>query len=113
MLYRYKNKQEIGAAVVLKSHETKIYGHQHFYTNPLGSAAMATGGMGDTLAGMITGFLAQFPQNDQTIAAAVYLHSFIGDQLAREQYVVLPTQISEALPKWMNYFCKKSMENEA
>ena len=63
--------------LVLKSHETKIYGHQHFYTNPLGSAAMATGGMGDTLAGMITGFLAQFPQNDQTIAAAVYLHSFI------------------------------------
>ncbi|MFS0952751.1 carbohydrate kinase, partial [Enterococcus thailandicus] len=56
---------------------------------------------------------AQFPQNDQTIAAAVYLHSFIGDQLAKEQYVVLPTQISEALPKWMNYFCKKSMENEA
>ena len=56
---------------------------------------MATGGMGDTLAGMITGFLAQFPQNDQTIAAAVYLHSFIGDQLAKEQYIVLPTQISE------------------
>ena len=108
-----KKQQEIGAAVVLKSHETKIYGHQHFYTNPLGSAAMATGGMGDTLAGMITGFFAQFPQNDQTIAAAVYLHSFIGDQLAKEQYVVLPTQISEALPKWMNYFCKKSMENEA
>ena len=108
-----KKQQEIGAVLVLKSHETKIYGHQHFYTNPLGSAAMATGGMGDTLAGMITGFLAQFPQNDQTIAAAVYLHSFIGDQLAKEQYIVLPTQISEAFPKWMNYFCKKSMENEA
>ena len=73
-----KKQQEIGAVLVLKSHETKIYGHQHFYTNPLGSAAMATGGMGDTLAGMITGFLAQFPQNDQTIAAAIYLHSFIG-----------------------------------
>ena len=69
---------------------------------------MATGGMGDTLAGTIAGFLAQFPKNDQTIAAAVYLHSYIGDQLAKSQYVVLPTQISQHLPQWMHHFSQKN-----
>lgn len=52
-----------------------IYGQETIYQNTIGSATMTTGGMGDTLSGMITGFLTQFPKNDQTIAAAVYLHS--------------------------------------
>ncbi|MBM9834275.1 carbohydrate kinase, partial [Enterococcus faecalis] len=69
--------------------------------NPLGTPAMATGGMGDTLAGMITSFLAQFEKTEETIQAAVYLHSLIGEALAKEHYVVLPTQISAALPQWM------------
>lgn len=62
---------------------------------------MATGGTGDTLAGIITSFLAQFDRTEETIHAAVYLHSLIGEHLAAENYVVLPTQISEALPKFM------------
>lgn len=102
-----KKQQELGTTLVLKSHQTTIYGQKGTYQNTAGSAAMATGGMGDTLAGMIAGFLAQFPKNDQTISAAVYLHSFIGDELAKERYVVLPTQISEQLPKWMHYFSQK------
>ena len=46
-------------------------------------------------------FLAQFDRTEETIHAAVYLHSLIGEHLAAENYVVLPTQISEALPKFM------------
>ncbi len=38
---------------------------------------MATGGTGDTLAGIIAGFLAQFKPTIETIAGAVYLHSLI------------------------------------
>ncbi len=57
--------------------------------------------MGDTLAGMITSFLAQFEKNRGNDQAAVYLHSLIGEALAKEHYVVLPTQISAALPQWM------------
>ena len=100
-------QQELGASLVLKSHHTTIYGQNGIYYNTAGSPAMATGGMGDTLAGMIAGFLAQFPKNDQTISAAVYLHSFIGDQLAKERYVVLPTEISQQLPRWMLYFSQR------
>ncbi|WP_206856849.1 NAD(P)H-hydrate dehydratase [Candidatus Enterococcus mangumiae] len=105
--HNQQKQQELGAFLVLKSHQTTIYGPKGNYPNPAGSPAMATGGMGDTLAGMIAGFLAQFPKNEKTISAAVYLHSFIGDQLAKEQYVVLPTQISKEIPKWMHYFSQK------
>ena len=62
---------------------------------------MATGGTGDTLAGIIAGFLAQFKPTIETIAGAVYLHSLIGDDLAKTDYVVLPTKISQALPTYM------------
>lgn len=99
------NQALLGAKVVLKSHRTTIYDEAiAYYQNPLGNPGMATGGMGDTLAGVITGFLAQFEKNTDTIGAAVYLHSLIGDDLATENYVVLPTSISEALPRYMKKY---------
>lgn len=95
----------LGAKIVLKSHRTTIYDEAiAYYQNPLGNPGMATGGTGDTLAGMITGFLAQFEKNIDTIGAAVYLHSLIGDELAKNHYVVLPTSISEALPRYMKKY---------
>ncbi|MBO0457704.1 NAD(P)H-hydrate dehydratase [Enterococcus hulanensis] len=95
----------LGAKIVLKSHRTTIYDEAiAYYQNPLGNPGMATGGTGDTLAGMITGFLAQFEKNIDTIGAAVYLHSLIGDELAKDHYVVLPTSISEVLPRYMKKY---------
>ena len=59
--------------------------------------------MGDTLAGMITGFLAQFASIDsyKAVTVAVWLHSAIADDLTKNAYVVLPTHISKAIPSWM------------
>ena len=59
--------------------------------------------MGDTLAGMITGFLAQFSSIDRykAVTVATWLHSAIADDLAKNAYVVLPTHISKAIPSWM------------
>lgn len=95
----------LGAKIVLKSHRTTIYDEAiAYYQNSLGNPGMATGGTGDTLAGMITGFLAQFEKNIDTVGAAVYLHSLIGDELAKNHYVVLPTSISEALPRYMKKY---------
>lgn len=95
----------LGAKIVLKSHRTTIYDEAVIcYQNTRGNPGMATGGTGDTLAGIITGFLAQFEKNIETIAAAVYLHSLIGDELAEQNYVVLPTSISDALPRYMKKY---------
>ena len=69
----------------------------------VGGLYQATGGMGDTLAGMITGFLAQFASIDRykAVTVATWLHSAIADDLAKNAYVVLPTLISKAIPSWM------------
>ena len=50
--------------------------------------------------------LAQFKPTIETIAGAVYLHSLIGDDLAKTDYVVLPTKISQALPTYMKKYAQ-------
>ena len=98
------NKQAaatIGGIVVVKSHRTQIYTPTNAYENPLGTPAQATGGMGDTLAGMIGGFVAQFADSSAAVCAAVYSHSAIAELLAQQQYVVLPSQIITELPHFM------------
>ena len=95
-------RDQLNAIVVLKKHHTEIYTKNETYQLPIGSAAQATGGMGDTLAGMIGGFTAQFRDNiTQAALAATYAHSAIADQIAENQYVVLPHQISQSLPAFM------------
>ncbi|EKK20243.1 YjeF protein [Fructilactobacillus florum 8D] len=87
--------------LVLKSHRTCVYTPTDCYENTVGTPAQATGGMGDTLVGIITGFLAQFTDVQNALLSAVYTHSAIAEQLATTQYVVLPHQISAALPTFM------------
>ena len=102
-----KSQRLLGAMLVLKSHRTEIYTKTHHYQNPLGNPGMATGGTGDTLAGLLAAFLGQFPKDSKTIAAGVYLHSAIGDALYQENYVVLPTLLSAQIPKWMKNYSTK------
>ena len=92
-----------GTILVAKSHKTAVYQGEKVAHLEVGGPYQATGGMGDTLAGMITGFLAQFASIDcyKTVTVASWLHSAIADDLAKNAYVVLPTHISKAIPSWM------------
>lgn len=94
---------QIGAIIVAKSHQTRIFiPNQSAYLLTVGTPAQATGGMGDTLAGLIGAFIGQFSSAlPKAVAAAVYLHSAIAHQLAQDAYVVLPSQIISEIPKWM------------
>ena len=73
--------------VVLKGERTLIaFPDGRIWINPTGSPAMATGGTGDILTGMVSGLLAQFPDDaDRAIAAAVYLHSRAGELAAEHE----------------------------
>ncbi|PCR99865.1 NAD(P)H-hydrate dehydratase [Lactococcus fujiensis] len=96
-----------GVIIVAKSHETKVYGPLvEPFLLKVGSPAQATGGMGDTLAGMIGSFLGQFRQASllECVAAATYLHSFIAENLSKDNYVVLPSLIISRIPKFMKLF---------
>ncbi|USS85452.1 NAD(P)H-hydrate dehydratase [Fructilactobacillus myrtifloralis] len=87
---------------VVKSAQTEVFTPTGAFQNTTGTPAQATGGMGDTLAGIVSGFAAQFADLDAAVLAAVYTHSAVADQLAQQQYVVLPHQISAALPRFMH-----------
>ena len=73
------------------------------FVNPTGTPAMASGGTGDILTGMMSGFLAQFPQKtpELVIAAAVYLHGLAAELAAKEtgELSMLATDILQHLPE--------------
>lgn len=97
--------QQMNATVVVKKHHTEIYTVDNkVYQLPIGTPAQATGGMGDTLAGIVGGFTAQFTNKTDAVLAAVYAHSAIAEQIAQDHYVVLPHQITESLPQFMNKY---------
>ena len=94
-----------GTILVQKGPATRIWqaGQADCYQLSVGGPYQATGGMGDTLAGMIAGFAGQFPQANlyERVTVATYLHSAIAQELAEDSYVVLPTMISQHIPAFM------------
>ena len=91
--------------VVLKGYRTVLaFPDGRVWINPTGSPAMATGGTGDILTGLIAGFLAQFPQDaEQAIAAAVYLHGLSGQigAAALGEKCLIATDLLRYLPAAM------------
>jgi hydroxyethylthiazole kinase-like uncharacterized protein yjeF len=89
--------------VILKGERTLIaFPDGRVWVNPTGSPAMAKGGTGDILTGMVSGLLGQFPDDpDRAIAAAVYLHSLAGEIAARHQteQTVIATDLLRYLPE--------------
>ena len=100
-----------GTILVEKGSATRIWqaGQSDCYQLQVGGPYQATGGMGDTLAGMIAGFVGQFRQASlyERVAVATHLHSAIAQELSQEHYVVLPTEISTHLPKIMKKISQK------
>ena len=100
-----------GTILVEKGPATRIWqaGKPEYYQLEVGGPYQATGGMGDTLAGMIAGFAGQFHQAClyERIVVATYLHSAIAQDLSKDNYVVLPTSISQHIPLFMKKISKK------
>ena len=100
-----------GTILVEKGSATRIWqaGQSDYYQLQVGGPYQATGGMGDTLAGMIAGFAGQFKQVSlyERVTLATHLHSAIAQELAQEHYVVLPTEIGNCLPKIMKKISQK------
>jgi ADP-dependent NAD(P)H-hydrate dehydratase / NAD(P)H-hydrate epimerase len=97
--------QEHGVHLVLKGHQSVIAAPDgRVWINPTGSPALATGGTGDVLTGMIAGLLAQFPDRmEAAILAAVYLHGRAGQLGAAKlgEKCFIATDIFQFLPEAM------------
>ena len=70
-----------GVILVLKGNRTVIaLPDGRSWVNPTGTPAMATGGTGDVLTGLIAGLIAQHPERiDLCVVAAVWLHGRCGE----------------------------------
>lgn len=99
-----KKQEELGVTLVLKGERTVTYFNDDYFENTAGTPAQATGGVGDTLAGIISAFVGQFDDKKTAILAAVYLHSYIAEEIAEESYVSLPTAIIQRIPQTMKIF---------
>lgn len=91
--------------LVLKGERTLIaFPDGRVWINPTGTPAMATGGTGDILTGLVAGFLGQFPKEpDIAIAAAVYLHGLAGQlgAAALTEQCLVATDLLRYLPAAM------------
>ena len=91
--------------LVLKGERTLIaFPDGRVWINPTGTPAMATGGTGDILTGLVAGFLGQFPKEpDTAIAAAVYLHGLAGQlgAAALTEQCLVATDLLRYLPAAM------------
>ena len=95
--------QNRNVCVVLKGYRTLIgFPDGSVWINTSGSPAMATGGTGDILTGIIAGLIAQFPQEiDKVVQAAVWLHGRAGQLGAEEltEQCLIATDLLHYLPK--------------
>lgn len=96
-----EKKNALDTTIVLKKDQTEIYLEQAIWQNIPGNPSMATGGMGDTLTGIIASFLGQFDNKTQGLLSAVYVHSAVANELAETHYVTLPSTIIDHLPVFM------------
>ncbi|MES2376443.1 MAG: NAD(P)H-hydrate dehydratase [Bacteroidota bacterium] len=87
--------------IVLKNDYTLVATPEgKVYFNSTSNPAMATGGMGDVLTGVIASLLAQKYTAEQACIIGVYIHGKAGDELAlpNRMNVVLPGQLAKQLP---------------
>ena len=95
------SKRNGNAILVLKGYGTLIASGQEVTVNPTGSPAMAKGGSGDVLCGILCALLAQGFDPLFSSRCAVYLHGLAGDlaRNTRGEYSVTPSDLIHYLPE--------------
>jgi hydroxyethylthiazole kinase-like uncharacterized protein yjeF len=87
--------------VVLKGARSVIATAEgNVFINPTGNPGMASGGMGDVLAGMLAALLGQGFNAEDAMKLGVYLHGFVGDRVAAQKGEIglIASDVIEGLP---------------
>jgi len=101
-----KISKKYNCITVLKTHETIVTDGTKIYKNTTETTALAKGGSGDVLAGIIASLTAQKMPLFDAAALGVYLHGKSGDLAAKNltEYCVTALDTIRFLPKaFMNY----------
>ncbi|MEG0276113.1 MAG: NAD(P)H-hydrate dehydratase [Coprobacillus sp.] len=98
--------REHHVTLVLKGPYTIVTNGSESYRIKAGNEAMASGGMGDVLAGIITSLLGQGYSAIIAAIVGVYLHGYTGDQIAKTHYTVVPSLLIDRIPVSMKELIK-------
>jgi len=101
--------------LVLKGHRTiTAMPDGTAYINTTGNPAMAKGGSGDVLAGMIAALIGQKFSIKDAVLTAVYAHGLAGDMCAEEygEYSVVAGDLISMLPKATQSLCRDERERD-
>ncbi len=95
----FKQAKELQVFIVLKNRYTMIFSPQGLcYFNSSGAPAMAVGGMGDVLTGMISSFIAQGYTIEKAVLSGVFIHAYVGEHLSQSMYTVPPSKLVKLIP---------------
>ncbi len=99
--------KKLGVNVLLKGHDTVITDGKRVKINRSKSTALATMGTGDVLSGIIGGYAATGTEMFDAAVAGAYLHSRIGDELARKMGShIISSDVVEYIPSILKKFDK-------
>ncbi len=104
-----QNAADLGIIILLKNQYSFIaLPSGDVFINPTGNPAMATGGMGDVLTGIIVALLAQGYKPAKAAIAACYIHGEAGNTLNEKggMHSIPPGYLIRELPKTINSFIK-------
>jgi len=106
-----RKAKELNLIILLKNQYTYItLPEGDILINPTGNPAMAVGGMGDVLSGMIVAFLAQGYTAKESAILGTYIHGRTGDILNQEMgmYSIPPGELTLLLPEIIQSFCEST-----
>ncbi|MEW6195833.1 MAG: NAD(P)H-hydrate dehydratase [Bacteroidota bacterium] len=101
MQFGYSFTEETGCYLVLKGAPTIIFNPKgEAFINSAGNPGLAKFGTGDVLTGVISAFISQSHDIEESIISAVYIHSLAADLLLEEksEYGYTSTDLSEKIP---------------
>jgi ADP-dependent NAD(P)H-hydrate dehydratase / NAD(P)H-hydrate epimerase len=93
-----KFAKDYNVIVLLKGYNTIITDGHTTVINPTGNSAMASGGMGDCLTGMIASFIGQGYKPMKAAYIAAFIHGYCGEELSKDMFCVNASHILESLP---------------
>lgn len=94
-------QQKNNAIIVIKKAHTELFlKNGSVLANPLKTSQTST----NSLTGMIAGLTTLSSNTSETVAAAIYLHGYIEDQISRSQFPVLPSRIVDNVPLFLKEF---------
>ena len=98
---KYSSVQSNGCTIVLKDARTVVSDGNRYYINTTGNNALAKGGSGDVLCGMIAGLIAQDMEIFEATCLAVCIHGITAEVYTkdRSKYAMLASDIIEMLPE--------------